>query len=57
MLAIKIFVSDDFTKFNTEDIIKGDPSPLNGLWKGASELFFTGALIFAAVINNKIRIF
>lgn len=56
-VAIKIYVSDDFTKFNTEDIIKGDPSPLNGLWKGASELFFTGALIFAAVLIIKFVFF
>ncbi len=54
---IKIYVSEDFTQFNNEDIIPGEPSAFNGIWKTVSNLFWTFVVMFVAFILVKFIFF
>lgn len=51
-VSIKIYVSDDFTQFNTGDIIPGDPNPFDDFfsnaWNFIVELFWIIVMCVAA---------
>jgi len=50
-VAIKIYVSDDFTSFNSEDIIPGEPSPISRFFNSLLDILtFVFILIVAAII-------
>lgn len=48
-VSIKIYVSDDFTQFNNDDIIPADPGPLTSMWNGISK-FIIDILIWGGLI-------